>query len=487
VEERSPAGAGQRIRFLLNDAEVDTGLPPGITALDFLRHHRRLRGTKEGCREGECGACTVLVGRPAAGGMVYRAAASCLLPLAELAGTHVLTVEGLGPRLSPVQKELCEQNAIQCGFCTPGIVMALTGFFSASPALSEQDAVDALDGNICRCTGYVSIRRAARTLSERYRGRLDPHRSRCEHLVEWGILPASAVRAASTLALPRFARDAGAAAAAVPLIGGATDLLVQDATTVEEAEVLRFARDLPGARGIAVEGDRLVIGAATTIEELRVSPEIARALPSLSRSLGEDLKLVASTPLRNQATVAGNLVNASPIGDLSVMLLALEARLVLRADGRRREVALGDFFRGYRAVDLSAGEAVQSVLLPIRPVRFHFEKVSRRRVLDIASVNSALCVEGEGNPPASAVLSAGGVGPVPLLLRAFGRSLARRRVDALSAAEAIEAALGEIAPISDVRGSASYKRLALRNLIVAHLAALFPDTVDAAALLEACR
>ncbi len=269
MKKESPggaAGAGGAIRFLLNDSEVETELPPGTTALDFVRNHRRLRGTKEGCREGECGACTVLVGRLEAGGVVYRAAASCLLPLAQLHGAHVLTVEGLGTRLSPVQKELCAQNAIQCGFCTPGVVMSLTGFFSSSAALSEQDAVDALDGNICRCTGYVSIRRAARLLSERYRGRLDPRRGRCEQLVEWGILPASTGRAASTLASPRFAVGARGPARSstrgsvrrpsagrvhdAPLVGGATDLLVQDAPALEAATTLRLARDLPGARGI---------------------------------------------------------------------------------------------------------------------------------------------------------------------------------------------------------------------------------------------
>ncbi len=494
-------GAGGAIRFLLNESEVATDLPPGTTALDFVRAHRRLRGTKEGCREGECGACTVLVGRPEAGDMIYRAAASCLLPLAQLHGTHVLTVEGLGIRLSPVQKELCAQNAIQCGFCTPGVVMSLTGFFSSSAELSEQDAVDALDGNICRCTGYVSIRRAARVLSERYRGRLDPHRGRCEQLVEWGILPAPAGRAASTLALPRFAAGAGGTGrskargsarspAAVPvhdapLVGGATDLFVQDAPSLEAAGTLRLARDLPGARGIGTHRGCLVIGGATTIEELRVSPEVARVLPALARSLSEDLKLVASTPLRNQATVAGNLVNASPIGDLSIMLLALDARLALASRARRREIPLREFFKGYRDVDLSPGEAVEAVLLPIRPLRFHFEKVSRRRILDIASVNSAFCVEGEGNPPASVALSAGGVAPVPLLLQAFGRRLSGSRVDTTSAAEAIAEALAGVAPISDVRGSAAYKRLLLRNLIIAHLAVFFADSIDAAALLEA--
>ncbi len=168
------------------------------------------------------------------------------------------------------------------------------------------------------------------------------------------------------------------------------------------------------------------------------------------------------------------------------MLLALDARLALSSGRRRREVPLREFFKGYREVDLSPGEAVEAILLPIRPLRFHFEKVSRRRILDIASVNSALCVEGEGNPPASVALSAGGVAPVPLLLQAFGRRLSGSRVDTVVAAGAIAEALAGIAPISDVRGSAAYKRLALRNLIVAHLAALFPDTVDAAALLEAC-
>lgn len=468
------------VRFLLNDAEVETSLQPGTRLLDYLRRHRRLRGTREGCREGECGACTVLAGCAEGGVMRYRTAASCLLPLAQVDGTHVITVEGLGPGLSPVQKALCDHHAIQCGFCTPGIVMSLTGFFCSSPSLSEQDALDSLDGNICRCTGYASIRRAASALCAPFGPRLDPARDRCAQLVEWGILPACCASAAARLeALPRGTARRGAAAL---LVGGATDLLVQQADQVENAESLRLASEVAGADGIRVSGSDLVIGGAATIEELRRSPELQHALPSLSRTLAEDLKLVASTPLRNRATVAGNLVNASPIGDLSIILLALDARLTIASGRRRRELPLRRFFRGYRDVDLAAGEAVEAIAVRVRDLRLRFEKVSRRRVLDIASVNVALCADGE-----SVGLAAGGVAPVPLYLEAASRLLSGGTGDAAEARAAIDLALGEIAPISDVRGSAAYKRLLLRNLLIAALSALFPQRVDAAALLEATR
>jgi xanthine dehydrogenase small subunit len=209
-------------------------------------------------------------------------------------------------------------------------------------------------------------------------------------------------------------------------------------------------------------------------------------LPDLARILRRDLTLVASAPMRNRATLGGNVANASPIGDLSIILLALEARVRLAARGKRRTIALSSFFRGYKDMDLGPGEVIEAfeIPLPAPGALFHFEKVSRRRILDIASVNSAVAIVVDDGRITRVALAAGGVAPVPLLLRKTCGYLAGQSVDASTVRRAAAVALGEIAPISDVRGSAAYKRLLLRQQIYAHFLSLFPDRVAAAALLE---
>ncbi|MDQ1353775.1 MAG: xanthine dehydrogenase small subunit, partial [Acidobacteriota bacterium] len=182
------------IKFLINDREVETNAPAGTVTLDFIRGQQKLPGTKEGCREGECGACTVLLGELKDNEVHYKAVASCLLPLGELAGKHIVTVEGIntpGPAgaLTPIQQAITDEGASQCGFCTPGIIMSLTGFFLSSAALDYHDAIDALDGNICRCTGYLPNRRAAQKLCETFSPLLDANKNRILQLVEWSILP----------------------------------------------------------------------------------------------------------------------------------------------------------------------------------------------------------------------------------------------------------------------------------------------------------
>ena len=184
----------QPIRFIMNDRQVETALPAGAVVLDFIRQHQHLFGTKEGCKEGECGACTVLLGQLKDNDLQYKAVASCLLPLGELEGKHIVTVEGLNTGslpLTPVQQALIEEGASQCGFCTPGIVMSLTGFFLTGKTLDYQEAIDALDGNICRCTGYVPIQRAAKKLCHTYAPQWGSgySKNRIQQLVQWSILP----------------------------------------------------------------------------------------------------------------------------------------------------------------------------------------------------------------------------------------------------------------------------------------------------------
>jgi xanthine dehydrogenase small subunit len=464
---------------LINREEVDTSLPVGTVALDFLRQHRNLPGTKEGCREGECGACTILLGELQNGKVDYKTVASCLLPLGELEGKHIVTVEGInkengsngpGPGLTPVQQALTDEGASQCGFCTPGFVVALTGFFIGSKTLDYRDAEDALDGNICRCTGYVPIQRAALNLCATFSPKLAESVDRIRQLVEWSIVPEYFLAVPDKLkgiaVTSRREKRSGV------IIAGATDLFVQQPEELLEQE-LDFISKRKDLKEITQKDNRIVIGAGCTTEEMKQSPLIGTLFPGIR----EYLNLVSSTIMRNRATLAGNIVNASPIGDLSIMLLALQAELSLANGTTKRTVPLKQFFKGYKQMDLRKREIIEAVSFPRpdRDTRFHFEKVSQRKYLDIAACNSAVSLTTDGTKIGDIHLSAGGVAPVPLYLAGTCAFLKGKEAGKDVIAEALKIMEKEIAPISDVRGSARYKTLLLRNLIAAHFMTLFPD------------
>ena len=495
------------IRFILNDEPVRSRLPQGTVVLDFLRRERRLTGTKEGCREGDCGACTVLLGRlseESEAALEYAAVTSCLLPLGDLEAKHLVSIEGLNPPLdkdmaaepvplTPVQSVLVEHGAIQCGFCTPGFVLSLTGYLLAHRSWSYAGALEAVAGNICRCTGYASIQRAIADLLERLGGEGLPGagRSRREHLE---MLVARRVVPGYFLSIPerlrslqgedeprlaqqpkqrgrgRMKQQTQQHEAEHTVVAGGTDLFVQKPDQLL-SEPLRFLSASEQQKRVSVEGDRLYLGAGITMEEVKHIPELSDHVPGLA----EVLPLIASTPIRNRATVGGNIINASPIGDFTVMLLALGAVLGLEADDRIREVPLERFFLGYKQLDMKEGEGLEWVALPLERGSFSFEKVSRRRYLDIASVNSAAWMLIRDGRIERARLAAGGVAPVPLYLDG-GSSLLEGETPR---DELIEQLLNtvqeEIAPIGDVRGSERYKRLLLRQLLLAHFYRLFPE------------
>lgn len=456
-------------RFLVNETLVHTTVPAGTVLLDVVRRELGLMGTKEGCREGDCGACGVLVGDRVGDGMRYTTAASCLLPVGDVHGKHVVTIEGLnGDELSPVQQVIVDEGATQCGFCTPGIVIALTGFLLNGETYSFEDAVAAIEGNICRCTGYTAIQRACRRLAT-YPDLFDRAGRRVESLVRARVLPEYFLDVESRLDTIEPASARGTADPV--LVGGGTDLFVQRADQLcrEELEFLSRRSDL---HGIRQESDQVIVGSATTTEELKQSAVLDEAIPGWTRAFG----LVSSTLIRNRATVGGNLVNASPIGDLSVILLALGCAVSVRGEDVR-VIPLSRFFLGYKRVDLCPGEHITSVRIPVPPrgSRFNFEKVSRREHLDIASVNSAMLITDSDGMIGSLGLSAGGVAPVPLFLSQAVAHLRGRTVSRDTVEAALRVVAREISPISDVRGSAEYKSRLLRRLIVAHFVRCFPD------------
>lgn len=458
------------LRFVLNDSQTVVERPPGVPALDYLRRDAGLTGVKYACREGDCGSCAVLLGRSLGDRVHYQVVTSCLLPLGAVDRRHVVTIEGLnGPALSPIQAAFVARGASQCGFCTPGFVVSLAGHLLEAEAWSARAMVEAVAGNICRCTGYTSIVRAISDLVEHLGRTVDPAEPRVPALVREGFVPEHFLRAGRLLADlgPSGPPDAMPVGALV--VAGGTDLYVQRPLAAEDGPVVVLRE--PDGPPIRRDGTYVYLTSGATAEDMKRSPILAETVGNVGRAM----ELMGSWPIRNRATIAGNLVNASPIGDMTIILLALDAELGLACRDARRVLPLAGFFLGYKQLDLHPGERVEWVRFAADrgSARFNFEKVSKRTHLDIASVNSAISLEMEGGRIVAACLSAGGVAPVPARLPRTEAVLAGREANAAAARAAAAAARAEVAPISDVRGSAEYKRMLLGQLVLAHFNVLF--------------
>ena len=457
------------VSFILNDTLVESAEPEGTVLLDIIRYKEHLPGTKIGCREGDCGACTVLVGELKDERVEYRSMTSCLLALANVQGKHIVTVEGLNMvKLSPVQQAMVDESGTQCGFCTPGFVVSLSGCCLSREKVTEELAIRAIDGNICRCTGYKSIERAAGIVANKLvkKDDVDP--------VNWsvanGFLPSYFTGIKARLKAIQPTNEPSSIVSGIPL-GGGTDLYVQKHDSMHHAEIRSVFND-EGLKGIRIEDDQCVIGGACVANHLLASQELLAHFPNIEKHL----LLVSSTPIRNMGTVAGNFVNASPIGDLTVFFLALDSTITLNG-ASERSLKLRDLYKGYKQLDKSPDEIVTSVSfkLPSKNTRFHFEKVSKRTYLDIASVNSAIRLEMDGDTIREAHVSAGGVAPVPKFLANTSAFLEGRVLSQETVRSAVKVMNDEIAPISDARGTADYKRLLLRQLFFAHFLELFPE------------
>lgn len=463
------------IRFILNQTLIETNRPPGLTLLDFVRYEAHLFGTKIGCREGDCGACTVLIGALRGGEVPYESATSCLTPLANVHGRHVVTVEGLnlpGKRLNRAQEAMVSHSATQCGFCTPGFVVSLCGYALNCQNSDAEAAVSAIDGNICRCTGYKSIERAAADLAGQLKGK--DAANPVPWLVSEGFLPEYFLHIPELLG--HLHHNGQEVHSGHTPIGGGTDLYVQKHHEIPDME-LRFMARQKTAHAILLEERTCTLTAHTTATDLMDATPLSEAVPRWRQFF----KLVSSTPIRNIGTVAGNLANASPIGDLTIMLLALGARLTLADENipTEREIALDSLYLDYKKLAKTPAEIIRRIQfdIPRKGQFFHFEKVCKRQYLDIASVNTALLMTVGNETITAARCAMGGVAPIPKFLWETSRFLEGRPLTAETIREAETLLQTEISPISDVRGSSEYKRLLARQLFFAHFVELFPQTI----------
>jgi xanthine dehydrogenase small subunit len=397
------------------------------------------------------------------------------MPLGNAHHKHIVTIEGINPPtggLNPVQQAMADAGATQCGFCTPGFVMSLAGFCLSNKEATQQSAIAAIDGNICRCTGYKSIERAAETISEIMKERKDEDAA--QFVAKKKILPGyfALVKEKLSSLITKTDGELYAEKEIIQLVGGGTDLYVQKHDELKDAAI-RFMFDQPGLNNISKEENKCIVGPSATVSDLKESPIFNKAFPEFHRYA----KLVSSTPIRNMATIGGNFVNASPIGDFTIFFLALDAQIVLSNGKAKRELPLRKLYKGYKQLDKTADEYIQKIWfeLPEENTFFNFEKVSKRTHLDIASVNTAIFISMNGKNIVDAGISAGGVGPIPMYLQKTAEFLKGKPVSEELVHEAIEIAQSEISPISDARGAKEYKRLLLSQLIKAHFITLFPE------------
>jgi xanthine dehydrogenase small subunit len=448
-------------KFILNNTDIETNLPNGTTLLDFIRYEKNLKGTKIGCREGDCGACTILVGTLENGAVQYQSATSCLMAIGNAAGKHIVTIEGINDKsLTPVQAAFAENNASQCGFCTPGFIMSLTGCCINKPAVNNETAIASMDGNICRCTGYQSIKMAAKDVATLMQE--NNTKTNIDFAIENNIVPTYFNGIANKLT--DLQTDIAVKTDFHFIVGGGTDLYVQKHHEVVEAD-LHFSFH-KNNNFIVKKNGEIEIGAATTVTNFAESTIIKNIFPNLVSII----KLVSSTPIRNMATFAGNFINASPIGDFTIFFLALNTQLHFQNSktNTTRIVALKDFYKGYKNIDKLFEEELTHFTFTKPTGFFNFEKVCKRTHLDIASVNTAIHLVVKEDTIFEVNISAGGVGPVPMLLSKTNAFLTGKKITEENIHAALQLVSTDISPISDARGTAAYKSLLLQQLIKLH-------------------
>jgi xanthine dehydrogenase small subunit len=462
-----------QLRFILNDQDVVLDeISATRTLLDYLRLDRRMTGSKEGCAEGDCGACSVLVGRLRGGELKYEAINGCITFVGSLDGTHVVTVEHLsaanGP-LHPVQQAMVDYHGSQCGFCTPGIVMSLYGMWMQNADPSVNDIEVALQGNLCRCTGYSPIIKAGRSISAYGKVVDDPLvierasiKARLEALrdgkrIELGegkdrvIVPVSS----DDLAEVYEANPTGT------LVAGATDVGLWVTKFMRDIGPMIYVADIPDLHGIAQVDGALRIGAAVTYSEAQAA--VTRMVPQLE----EFWLRIGGQQVRNAGTIGANIANGSPIGDTPPPLIALGASIVLRKGKARREVKLEDFFIAYGKQDRQPGEFVESVIIPSVPAGEHFAayKISKRRDEDISSVCAAFRVKVEGGKVASVTIAYGGMAATPKRASAVEAALLGKPWTMATVEAALPAYSTDYQPLTDMRASAEYRLLVAQNLL----------------------
>jgi xanthine dehydrogenase small subunit len=447
-----------------------------LSLSDFLRHEVGLTGTKIVCSEGDCGACSVLIGRTAVDGsrLVYRPVDSCIQFLFQLDGTHVVTVEGLGGERDPsaVQQAMIECHGSQCGFCTPGFVVAMTGLLEERDELDETSMRCGLTGNLCRCTGYTSIVDAGRQMDTSRHQRIEQLYPSAAMLSEFAGRRAQPIEMRAEwdeqehiFVSPPNLDSALQSLSEHPdatIVAGATDIGVRINKSLTIPRTILDLNRVDELTGVSVEHNEMVLGARaswTAIEAIckTAAPEFHKIV-----------SLFGAPQIRHVGTIGGNIANASPIADSLPFLHVMEARLELRSVAGSREVNINDFYKSYKKFDLRPDELITRVRIPLPAADEHLRlyKVSRRHDLDIATFTAAIRLRLSGDTITDASIAFGAVGPTVIRARQTESFLRGRPLDEETMRAAGDVAIAEITPISDVRGAADYRFQLTRNVLL---------------------
>ncbi|MGJ5621181.1 xanthine dehydrogenase small subunit [Sulfitobacter sp. MF3-043] len=446
------------ITFLLNGETVAlTDVLPTTTLLDWLREDRGLTGTKEGCNEGDCGACSVMITDENGS----RALNGCILFLPQINGKHVTTVEGIAApdgTLHPVQQTMIDHHGSQCGFCTPGFVVSMaTAHLNGATDHDVQ-----LAGNLCRCTGYAPIIRAAEAAKDapvpEHLKNLSLHCSKNTAGLTGGLAPQSAQ--------PKTSDDLAKWYAANPdatLIAGATDVGLWVTKHFRDLGAVVFLNQCADLRGVTETDDEIRIGAMTTLTDVEAA--IAPHFPSFAAMI----RRYGSVQVRNAATLGGNIANGSPIGDGPPALIALNATLHLRHGDTRRSLPLEDFFIAYGKQDRIPGEFVEAVSIPKQPDTLRCYKLSKRFDQDISAVCGCLNITRDGDTITAARLAYGGMAATPKRASAAEAAMVGQSFSQATMRTAMAAMADDFQPLSDMRASAGYRLQSAQNMLLRYL------------------
>jgi xanthine dehydrogenase small subunit len=459
------------VRFLLNNKEHTVGdVNPNTSVLDYLREELDRVGTKEGCASGDCGACTVVLGELAGEAIKYSAINACITPVGNLHGKQLITVEDLKneDRLHPVQQAMVDCHGSQCGFCTPGFVMSMFAYRKSNDQPEHESIIEALGGNLCRCTGYRPIVDAAIQMYEP--GSVDQFSSAEAETVTAlrGIADAGESvelsGAGKRYYAPSSADELATLLATHPdatLVAGGTDLCLEITQFLREFDTLVYTGRVKELLQVRETEDTIEIGAAVNYSDSKAI--LCREYPDLQ----ELIERLGSRQIRNQGTLGGNVGNASPIGDMPPALIALNAQLVLRSARGSRTIPVEDYFISYKVTAQQAGEFIESIVVPRAKAGYTFRayKVSKRLEDDISAVCGVFHINIDNGLVVDASIAFGGMAEIPRRARLCEQALINQPWDQDTVDRAMTALGNDYTPIDDFRASAHYRKEVSQNLL----------------------